>query len=194
MVIIMVVCRSLNISIEMLIINPEISKIVLDHLKTKKMCKHAVKKLFYVIRYVSDQHKTEQTCDKVIIENAGTSKSVCDCYKNQEMSNKAVGNYPHTLEFVSERYNSQKMCDKAFDTYLSTINSSSLKKYVIKQLIYAFFVFYFMPNCFKTEEMCDRVVPEDALFIVYWSDNYITQKMCDEAVDNSLATLTLIFD
>ena len=191
MVIIMEVCRPLNISIEMLIINPEISKIVLHHLKTKKMCKYAVKKLSYLIRYVSDQHKTEQMCDKVIIENAGTQKSVCDCYKNQEISNKAVGNYPHTLEFVSERYNNQKMCDKAFDTYPSTINFLSLKKYVI---IYAFFVFYFMPNCFKTEEMSDSVVPEDALFIVYWSDNYITQKVCDEAVDNSLATLTLIFD
>ena len=103
MVIIMEVCRPLNISIEMLIINPEISKIVLHHLKTKKMCKYAVKKLSYLIRYVSDQHKTEQMCDKVIIENAGTQKSVCDCYKNQEISNKAVGNYPHTLEFVSER-------------------------------------------------------------------------------------------
>ena len=28
--------------------NPEMLKFVLDHLKTKKMCKHAVKKLPYI--------------------------------------------------------------------------------------------------------------------------------------------------
>ena len=33
-------------------------KVVPDHLKTKKMYKHAVKKLLFVIRYVPDQYKT----------------------------------------------------------------------------------------------------------------------------------------
>ena len=42
--------------------------------------------------------------------------------------------------------------------------------------------------------MCDRVVSEDSFLIVYCSDKYITQKMCDEAVDDSLATLKLIPD
>ena len=37
--------KSLNISIVTVIKNPEILKFVLDHLKSKKMCKHAVKKL-----------------------------------------------------------------------------------------------------------------------------------------------------
>ena len=31
-------------------------KFVFDHLKTKKMCKHAVKKLPNLLRYVHDQH------------------------------------------------------------------------------------------------------------------------------------------
>ena len=40
--------KSLNISIVTVIKNPEILKFVLDHLKSKKMCKHAVKKLPYL--------------------------------------------------------------------------------------------------------------------------------------------------
>ena len=36
--------KSLNINIGKIMKNPEILKFVPDHLKTKKMCKHAVKK------------------------------------------------------------------------------------------------------------------------------------------------------
>ena len=42
--------------------------------------------------------------------------------------------------------------------------------------------------------MCDRVVSEDLPLIVYCPDKYITQRMCDEAVDDSLAALKLIPD
>ena len=38
-------------------------KLIPDHIKTKKMCKHAVKMLRFVIRYVSDQNKTQQICN-----------------------------------------------------------------------------------------------------------------------------------
>ena len=31
-----------------------------DHLKTKETCKNAVKKLPFVIRYVSDQYKAQE--------------------------------------------------------------------------------------------------------------------------------------
>ena len=48
------------------------------------MCKRAVKKLPSLLRYVPDQYKTQQTCDKKILENDGTLKSVPDCYKNQK--------------------------------------------------------------------------------------------------------------
>ena len=34
-----------------------------DHLKTKNMCKHAVKKLSFVIKYVLDWYKTQEMCD-----------------------------------------------------------------------------------------------------------------------------------
>ena len=67
----------------------EMLKFVPDHLKTKRMCKQAVKKLPFLIRYVLDQYKT-QLCDKAILENGGTLKSVPDYYKGQEMCNKQL--------------------------------------------------------------------------------------------------------
>ena len=45
--------------------NPEAVKFVPYHLKTKKICKHAVKKLPYLLRYVPDRYKTQQMCDKL---------------------------------------------------------------------------------------------------------------------------------
>ena len=50
--------KSLNINIGTAVKNPEILKFLPDHLKTKKMCKDAVKKLPYLLRYVPDQYKT----------------------------------------------------------------------------------------------------------------------------------------
>ena len=43
------------------------------------MCNHAVKKLPYLLRYVPEQYKTQQMCDKAIPENDRTLKSVPDC-------------------------------------------------------------------------------------------------------------------
>ena len=125
---------------------------------------HAVKKLPYLLRYVSDQYKTQQMCDKAILENGGTLKSVTDCYKNQEMYNKAVDNYPYVFNFVPECFLTQEVCDKAVNR--------------------CYFVFDFVPDWYKTHEMCDRVVPEDPSLIVHCPDKYITQRMYDKAVDD----------
>ena len=113
----------------------EMLKFVPDHLRTKKMCKHAVKKLPYLIRYVPDGYKTQHDSirDKAILENGGTLKSVPDRYKNQEMYNNAVDNYPHALEFVPECFMTQEMCDKAVNTHSSTIE--------------------LVPECYKTQKM-----------------------------------------
>ena len=100
--------KSLNINIGTLMKNPEMLKFIPDHLKTEKMCKHAVKKLTYLLRYAPDRYKTQKMCDKAILGNSGALKSVPDCYKNQEMCNKAVDNYPHSLEFIPECYETQK--------------------------------------------------------------------------------------
>ena len=48
---------SVKISIGTVMKNPEMLKFVLDNLKAKKMCKHTIKKLLYLIRYFPDQYK-----------------------------------------------------------------------------------------------------------------------------------------
>ena len=47
--------KSLNISIVTVMKSTEMFKFVPNHLKTKKMWKHTVKKLSYLLRYVPDQ-------------------------------------------------------------------------------------------------------------------------------------------
>ena len=76
--------QSLNIIIGTVMKNTEMLKFVPDHFKTKKMCKHAVKKLPYQLRYVPDQYKTEQMCDETTLENCGILNSIPGCYKNQQ--------------------------------------------------------------------------------------------------------------
>ena len=63
--------KFLNINIGTVMKNLDLNlKLVPDHLKSKKLCKHAVKKLPFLLRYVSDQYKFQQISDKVILENA----------------------------------------------------------------------------------------------------------------------------
>ena len=45
-------------------------RLSLDHLKTKKMCKHAIKNLPFIIKYVPDLYKTQRVCNKDILENS----------------------------------------------------------------------------------------------------------------------------
>ena len=53
-------------------------------LRPKKMCKHAVKKLPYLLRYVL--FKTQKMCDGAILENGGTLKSVPCIYNIIDIS------------------------------------------------------------------------------------------------------------
>ena len=76
--------KSLNINIGTVMKSPEMSELVPDHLKTKKICKHAVKELPYLLINVPDKYKTQQMCDKAIPENVGTLKYVPDCCKNKK--------------------------------------------------------------------------------------------------------------
>ena len=46
-------------------------RFVLDHLKTKNMCRTAVKQLLLVIKYVPDRYMTKEMTDKVISQNGG---------------------------------------------------------------------------------------------------------------------------
>ena len=51
--------KSVKIRLGAVIRNPEKLKFVSDHLKTKTMCKHAVKKIPFLIRYVPDRYKNQ---------------------------------------------------------------------------------------------------------------------------------------
>ena len=53
------------------------------------------------------------------------------------------------------------------------------------------FVFDSIPDQNKTQEICDIIVFLSFL-IVYCRDKYKSQRMCDEAADDSLAVLELI--
>ena len=61
-------------------------------------------------------------------------------------------------------------------------------------LIDGFFVFDSIPDCYKTQEMCESVVSENPFLIVYCPDRYKTQRMCDEAFDECPAALKFIPD
>ena len=59
-------------------------------LKTKKMCKHAVKKLLFVIRHDPDRYQIQLMCEKDVIESGRTLWSVSDSFRNQQMCDKAL--------------------------------------------------------------------------------------------------------
>ena len=55
MVDILDIYKSLNISIGIVMKNLEMLKFIPDHPKTKKLCKNAVEKLPYLLRFVCDR-------------------------------------------------------------------------------------------------------------------------------------------
>ena len=57
-----------------------------------------------------------------------------------------------------------------------------------------FFAFESVPDQNKTHEICYIAFSLYPFLIVYYPDKNVTQKMCDEAVDDSLAALELIPD
>ena len=58
--IVMDIKKSLKISIGTVTRNLEMLTFLPDHLKTKQVCKHAVKKILFLIKYVPDQYKTQE--------------------------------------------------------------------------------------------------------------------------------------
>ena len=72
-------------NIEVILIISEMLKLLPDLLKSKMMCKNAVKKLPFVIIYGLDRHKTQEMCDKIILENGGMIRFIPDCCKNKKL-------------------------------------------------------------------------------------------------------------
>ena len=65
-------------------------------IKDPEMRKRAVKKFIFVMKYVPDQNKTEES----FIENGEMLGFTLDCYKDQKMCSKAADNYTHALKFA----------------------------------------------------------------------------------------------
>ena len=63
---------------------------------------------------------------------------------------------------------------------------------MIKQLLVIFFLFDYIPDWYKTQELCDRADSDIPILIVHFPVKYVTQKMCDKTVDISLGTLKII--
>ena len=78
------------------------------HVKTKNMCKHAVKKLPFLIKNVPDKCKTQQMYYKAILRNGGMLMFIPDRYKDQNMYNKTVDNYLHVFRSSLDCYKTQK--------------------------------------------------------------------------------------
>ena len=110
-------CKPSKINIRAIIRNTEILKFVPDYLKTKKMCKHTVKKFPFLKRYDLDRYKTQQICDTAFSENGGKLEPVLDCSKDQQLCDKSVDNYPLALKFVPDCYITQNLCDKSVNIY-----------------------------------------------------------------------------
>ena len=151
-------------------------ELVSDYLKSNIICKNAVKRLTFPIRYVPNQYKTREMCDKVILEN-GEKLMFLKYYwllQNQKLCNKAVDNYPCVLEFVSDCFKDQKVCNKAVDTYPSAMQ--------------------FVLECYKTHEMCDKVVDACPFIFDSFPVWYKSQQMCDKAFSNNLFMLKYCLD
>ena len=66
------------------------------------------------------------------------------------------------------------MCDKAFNK--------------------CFLAFFYIPDQYQTEEMCDRFISDDPFSLRYVPSQHKTQQMCDKAVDDCLAGLNFLPD
>ena len=70
--------------------NFEMLRFVPGHLKTKTLCKNAVKKLPFTIKYVPDRYKTKEMWCKLEL------RLVRNYCKTQKMWNKAIATYPRS--------------------------------------------------------------------------------------------------
>ena len=73
------------------------------------------------------------------------------------------------------------------------LNAVRLKKFVIKLFI-DIFEFSSIPDWYKTQEICDRIIFEDPFMIVYCPDRYKSQGVYDEAVDDCQVALKFLPD
>ena len=62
----------------------EMLRLVPDHLKTKRMFKHAVENLPFLTKYVPDWFTTQRIYDKITQGNSGIIMFISDFYKDKK--------------------------------------------------------------------------------------------------------------
>ena len=70
----------------------------------------------------------------------------------------------------------------------------SLKKCVINVVDKCPFMFDFVPDHYKTQDMCDKFVSEKPFKLEYCHDRYKTQELCNKTIDDFLPALKFVPD
>ena len=68
-----------------------------DCLKTKQICKHAVKRL-----HIPKCFKTQEMCDKAVNIHHSVTKFVCECFKIQEMCHEPIDTCPFVFDSIPD--------------------------------------------------------------------------------------------
>ena len=55
-----------------------------------------------------------------------------------------------------------------------------------------FFAFFFIPDQYKTQKICNSIISDDPFSIIYIPDRYKTQQLSNKAVDNCLTALKFV--
>ena len=87
--------------------------LIFSLLKTKEICKHAVKKLPFLIRSVPDGYKNQEMCDRVDSEDPLWTVYCAYRYKTQRMCGEAVNDCGAALKFFRDRFILSKMLEKS---------------------------------------------------------------------------------
>ena len=88
------------------------------------MCEHAVKKLPYLLRYVPDQYKIQQMCDKVILENDGTLKILTATKIKKCVIKQFIDVF--LFDSIPDQNKTQEICDSVVKVLFYVTSSATL--------------------------------------------------------------------
>ena len=116
-----------------------------DNLKTQGMCERAVEEDPWELKDDPYHFRTEKMCERVVEKNPWYLGYVLDQYKTEEMYNKAVACIP------------PYKLGLAPDDYFKAIMTQRIQM-CIGITCYRLCMMFFVPDCFKTQEMCNKAV------------------------------------
>ena len=79
------------------------------------MCKEAVRREAYTLRYVPDYLKTQEMCEDVIHVRPEEFFLIPDCFKTQEMCERAVEDDPSSLQYFPDWFGTQEQIGLGYD-------------------------------------------------------------------------------